>query len=83
MKTGKIKIVELNIEERVQLAYCGDITFQYYNEKQSTPVIETIRVTDCPDFESCFKFLKSKMREQVKSKRAKDYAKQRRVSGWS
>ena len=82
MKTGQIKIVELNIEERVQLAYCGDITFQYHNEKQSTPVIETIRATDCTDFESCLKFLKKKMRELVKEKRAKDYAKQRRVAGW-
>lgn len=82
MKTGQIKISEVNIEERVQLAYCGDITFQYYNEKQFTPVIETIRVTECPDFESCLKFLKNKMRELVKEKRAKDYAKQRRVAGW-
>ncbi len=82
MKTGRIKILEVFIEERMHLAYCGHIVYKYHNEKQFTPVTDKVEVTECEDFEYCLRFLKKKMRELVSERRAKDYAKQRRIAGW-
>jgi len=78
----EIKIIEIHIEERVQLNYCGKATFQYYNEEEFSPVIETIEVTEAIDFDSCMTFLKTEIRELVSSKRAKDFMKQRKSNGW-
>ena len=77
-----VKIVELNVEERMQKEYCADITFEFYTERQSQNVIHTLRVERCKDYYECVKFAQKTMREFVKENRAKDYVKQRKVFGW-
>ncbi len=80
MKTTKI--LELFIEERGQLEYCGFITFQYYSESQFTPIKERIEAKRYPDFNDCLKSLKRHMRDAVNEGRAKDFQKQRKLAGW-
>lgn len=77
-----VKIVALALEERGQLEYCADITFEFYTERQSQNEIHTLRVERCKDYNECISFSKKTMREFVKENRAKDYIKQRKVYGW-
>ena len=82
MSNKKIKIVELNVVERMQLAYCADVTFQYYTEKSYTATIATLEFIQYESFSKLITDVKAKIKEHAKNDRADNFMNLRMKNGW-